>query len=177
MKSALIAAWKNGLQQSKKTTNIYGIMKKTLIALIMLAMAGCQTSDEEIRADIAGKAQQDLNFSGLNYTVKNGVVDFYGKCPSDKALAKIQQTIKNIHVIKAANYRVMIAPVPLDEVTPLKLQVDSILGGYPLVDAAIDSTGAVLKGEVKAAGRTKLIEALRKLPLKSIKDSLSVEAR
>jgi len=177
MKSALIAGWKNGLHQLKKITNIYGIMKRTLIALIMLAMAGCQTSDEEIRADIASKAQQDLNFSGLSYTVKNGVVDFYGNCPSVKALAKIQQTIKNIHVIKEANYRVGIAPVTLDDVTPLKLQVDSILGGYPLVSAKLDSTGAVLKGEVKAAAKPMLFSALRKLPLKSIRDSLKVEMK
>ena len=147
-------------------------MKKILIALIMLAMAGCQTSDEEIRADIAGKAQQDLNFTGLNYTVKNGIVDFYGNCPSDKALEKIKQTIKNIHVIKGVEYHVNITPVTLDTLTPVKLQVDSVLGGYPLVNAQIDPEGATLKGEVKAAGRTKLIKALRKLPLKSIKDSL-----
>lgn len=177
MKSARIAASKNGLQQLKKTINSYVIMKKTLIALIMLAMAGCQTSDEEIRADIAGKAQQDLNFSGLKYTVKNGIVDFYGKCPSDKALAKIQQTIKNIHVIKAVDYHVNITPVRLDALTPIKLQVDSVLGGYPLVNAQVDSAGAILKGEVKAAGRRKLIKALRKIPLKSIKDSLTVETK
>jgi hypothetical protein len=150
-------------------------MKTIVIALILMVLAGCQTSDEEIRADIAGKAQQDLNFAGVKYTVKNGIVDFYGMCPSDKALKKIQQTIKNIHVIKGTNYRVSIAPVTLDDVTPLKLQVDSILGGYPLVDAKVDSSGAVLRGEVKAAGRTKLIKALRKLPLKSIRDSLTVE--
>src|SRR4051812_37893966 len=94
-----------------KPPNIYSSMKKTLIALVLLALAGCQTSDEEIRADIAGKAQQDLNFTGLHYTVKNGIVDFYGRCPSDKAFAKIRQTIKNIHVIKAVHYRVSVAPV------------------------------------------------------------------
>lgn len=152
-------------------------MKNILIALIMLAMAGCQTSDEEIRADIAGKAQQDLNFSGLKYTVENGFVDFYGHCPSDNALKKIEQTIKNIHVIKAVRYNVGIAPLVLDTLTPIKLQVDSVLGGYPLVNAQVDSAGAVLKGEVKAAGRSKLIKSLRKLPLKSIKDSLTIETK
>jgi hypothetical protein len=152
-------------------------MKKTLIALVLLALAGCQTSDEEIRADIAGKAQQDLNFSGLIYTVKNGIVNFYGRCPSDKALKKIQQTIKNIHVIKAVRYQVGIAPVVLDTMTPVKLQIDSVLGGYPLVNARVDSGGATLKGQVKAPARTKLIKALRQIHLKAIKDSLSVETK
>lgn len=152
-------------------------MKKTLIALLLLALAGCQTSDKEIRADIAGKAQQDLNFTGLHYTVKNGIVDFYGSCPSDKALKKIQQTIKNIHVIKATRYRVTIGPTVLDTLTPVKLQVDSVLGGYPMVNAQVDSTGATLRGQIEAPGRTTLIKALRKIHLKSIKDSMSLETK
>jgi len=152
-------------------------MKRNLIVLILLVLAGCQTSDEEIRADIAGKAQQDLNFSALKYTVKNGVVNFYGNCPSDKAFEKIRQTIKNIHVIKSVQYHVGIAPVVLNPLTPVKLQVDSVLGGYPLVNAQIDSMGATLKGEVKPAARATLIKALRKLPLKSIKDSLIAETK
>lgn len=147
-------------------------MRKILIALTMILLAGCQTSDEEIRADIAGKAQEDLNFAGLKYTVKNGVVDFYGRCPSERVLEKIKWTVKNIHVIKAANYKVEVAPVIMDALTPVRLQVDSVLGGYPLVVATVDSTGAVLRGELKAEKRTGLIQALRKLPLKSIKDSL-----
>jgi hypothetical protein len=152
-------------------------MKRNLIVLILLALAGCQTSDEEIKADIAGKAQQDLNFIGLSYTVKNGVVDFYGYCPSVKAFEKIQQTITNIHVIKSVQYHVGIAPVLLNSLTTIKLQVDSVLGGYPLVNAYIDSTGATLKGEVKLAAKSTLIKALRKLPLKSIKDSLIIETK
>ena len=47
-------------------------MKKTIIAVMLTALFGCKASDEEIRADIAGKAQADLNFAGLNYTVQNG---------------------------------------------------------------------------------------------------------
>src|SRR4051812_13480533 len=101
------------------------LMKKITIAFIALVLAGCQTSDQEIRADIAGKAQQDLNFAGLQYTVANGVVNFTGSCPSTQAFAKIRQTVKNIHVIKAVNYNVHISPVIIDSITRVKLQTDS----------------------------------------------------
>src|SRR3954466_5058236 len=108
-------------------------MKKILIALVVLALAGCQASDEEIRADIAAKAEQDLNFSGLDYTVRAGVVDFRGRVPSEKAFAKIRQTISNIHVIKAVHYNVSIVPVVLDTLMLIKLQADSLLAKYPEV--------------------------------------------
>jgi hypothetical protein len=149
-------------------------MKKILIALVALALAGCQTSDQEIRADIAVKAEQDLNFSGLNYTVRAGVVHFIGRCPSDKAFAKIQQTIANIHVIKAVHYNISIAPVVLDTLTPVKLQADSLLAQYPQVIGRVSSAGVTLKGDVTATEKAKLLQAFRRPHMGMITDSLSV---
>jgi hypothetical protein len=149
-------------------------MKKTLIALIALALMGCQTSDEEIHADIAGKVQQDLNFSGLNYTVQAGVVDFRGRCPSEKAFTKIRQTISNIHVIKAVNYHVLITPVVLDTLTLVKLQADSLLAQYPRVTADVYPTGLTLKGEVTAQEKAKLLKAFRLPHVSAVKDSMNV---
>lgn len=148
-------------------------MKQILIALTLLAFTGCTTSDKEIKADIAGKAQQDMNFSGLSYTVKNGIVNFTGRCPSEKAFSKIKQTVKNIHVIKGVNYRVSIAPVLLDTLTPVKLQVDSVLGSYPQVTAMVTPIYVTLKGSITATAKTKLIKSLNTLHLNSIKDSLT----
>ena len=149
-------------------------MKNVLIALLLLALAGCQTPDREIRADIASKAQEDLNFSGLSYTVKAGVVEFNGRCPSDKALAKIKQKISNIHVIKAVHYHVKIGQVVLDTLTPVRLQTDSLLAQYPQTVALVDTAGMVIKGPVTAQQRTQLISALHKQYNGKIVDSLTV---
>jgi hypothetical protein len=149
-------------------------MKKTLIALTVLALAGCQASDQEIRTDIAGQAQQDLNFSGLEYTVRAGVVNFRGRCPSERAFTLIKQTIANIHVIKAVHYEVTIAPVLLDTLTVIKLQADSLLAKYPLVTAKINPRSVTLKGDVTASERVKLLEAFRRPHIGALTDSLSV---
>jgi osmotically-inducible protein OsmY len=150
-------------------------MKKITIAVLLLALAGCQTSDQEIRADIAGKAQQDLDFAGLQYTVANGVVNFIGRCSSAKSFAKVQQTIENIHVIKAVHYKVLIAPVTLDTLTQVKLQTDSILAQYPQVSARVDTNIITLKGPVNSAQQKKLIQEVQKRNHGRVIDSLTIQ--
>jgi hypothetical protein len=149
-------------------------VKNITLSFLFLILIGCKTSDKEIRADIAGKAQQDLNFAGLQYTVQNGIVDFTGNCPSEKALTRIRQTMDNIHVIKTVRYHVSIAPVVLDTLTPLKLQVDSLLAPYPRVIAKVGPDGATLKGEITAVEKTKLMESFQLPGIKAVIDSLSV---
>jgi osmotically-inducible protein OsmY len=137
-------------------------MKKIIVALITaVALAGCHTSDEEIRADIATKARKDLSFAGLYYTVQNGKVSFKGSCPSQKAFNQVKQAIRNIHVIKSVNYKVRIAPVTLDSLTQIKLQVDSLLAKYPRVVAEVKPNEVTLKGSVAASKRPKLISDIR----------------
>jgi hypothetical protein len=149
-------------------------MKRIAIGIIFLVLAGCQTSDKEIRADIAGKAQQDLNFSGLRYTVTNGIVNFTGRCPSKSAFTKIKQTIENIHVIKAVHYNVRIAPVMLDTLTLVKLQADSILAKYSQVSALINTNGIILKGPISSNQQKQLINELKKCRHSKIIDSLTI---
>jgi osmotically-inducible protein OsmY len=150
-------------------------MKKIIVALITaVALAGCQTTDEEIRADIASKARKDLNFAGLSYTVQNGKVSFKGSCPSQKAYNQVKQAVRNIHVIKAVIYDVHIAPVTLDILTQVKMQVDSLLAKYPQVVAEVRPAGITLRGTVTAAQRSGLIsDSRRKLP-GNVRDSVFV---
>lgn len=140
-----------------------------------MAIAGCQTSDQEIRADIAGKAQQDLNLAGLEYTVANGTVNFTGRCPSSQAFAKVKQTIENIHVIKAVHYNVHIGPLTLDSLTRVKLQADSVLAKYPKVVATVNTSGINLRGPVTATERDKLVHELQMYRHGRIIDSLTID--
>jgi hypothetical protein len=149
------------------------IMKKALIAIIAVALAGCQASDEEIRADIATKARKDLSFAGLYYIVQNGKVNFKGNCPSQKAFNQVRQAVRNIHVIKSVNYDVRIAPVTLDSLTPVKMLADSLLARYPQVVAEVDQWGVTLRGSVAAAKRPKLISDIRLQIPGNVKDSVT----
>lgn len=150
-------------------------MKKMTIGLILMILAGCRTSDEEIRADIASKAQKDLNFAGLQYTVDHGQVAFTGICPSENALEKVKQAIDNIHVTKGVTYQVTIAPVVLNALTPFKLETDSLLAEYPQVVARVDSAELVLKGSIISGAKNRLFKDLRSKYYGTITDSLSVE--
>jgi osmotically-inducible protein OsmY len=149
------------------------VMKKIIIAIIAAALAGCLATDEEIRADIATKARKDLSFAGLDYTVQNGKVSFKGSCPSQKAFNQVKQAVRNIHVIKAVNYHVNIAPVTLDSLTQVKMQVDSLLAKYPQVVAEITRNEVTLKGSVAASKRPKLISEIRLQIPGNVKDSVT----
>jgi hypothetical protein len=149
-------------------------MKNILAILTLLVLAGCQASDHEIYADIAGKAQQDLNFAGLCYTVNHGNISFTGRCPSEKGLAEVKQKVKSIKVINVAYYHVVIAPVTLDTLTPLKLMADSILAQYPQVMAAIGPTGIILKGSIDMKEKSKLMNTLAISRIEPVKDSLTI---
>jgi hypothetical protein len=150
-------------------------MKLISYALIFtVALSSCQTPDKDIRADIAGKAKEDLNFAGLQYTVHNGLVNISGRCPSAHALAKVKQTISNIHVIKEVNYNVTIEPVILDESIPIKNKVDSILADYPKVVAEVSYSYITLKGVSTAQEKGKLIKALRFNHFAFLKDSIDL---
>ncbi|WP_457127395.1 BON domain-containing protein [Mucilaginibacter sp. HD30] len=149
-------------------------MKKIIIGVIAVVLAGCRPSDEEVRADIASKARKDLSFAGLDYTVQNGVVNFTGRCPSQKAFNQVKQAIRNVHIIKSVSYDVKIAPVTLDSLTQVKLQVDSILARYPQVVSEVEQGGVTLRGYVTAAKRASLISDARLQIPGNVKDSVVV---
>jgi hypothetical protein len=146
-------------------------MRKIALTLVLAALAGCNTSDEEIRADIASKARQNLEFAGLQYTVKNATANFTGSCPSKTAFEKIKKTIKNIHVIKAAIYNIKLKPVTIDELMPLKQTTDSILAQYPQVIADVRKDSVTLKGSISAKAKLKLLQTLTQQNLGFVIDS------
>lgn len=149
-------------------------MKKITVGLLLLILSGCQASDQEIKADIASKAQQDLNFAGLDYTVNNGAVNFSGRCPSQKAFDDVRQAVKNIHIIKSVNYKVVIAPVVLDTLTPVKLQADSLIAQYPKIKAQVSVEGIVLKGTASVNEKLSLFKSFMKMHLGPLKDSVNL---
>jgi hypothetical protein len=148
-------------------------MKKLIISAMIFAAVGCKVPDEEIRADIAGKARDNMNFAGLSYIVRNGVIDVSGSCPSKKAYDNVHNLLKTINVARALRFNVNIAPVVLDTLTPTKLKVDSVLSAYPRVVAFVSPNGILLSGDVKDTDqRQKLLTELNKQVSLPVSDSL-----
>lgn len=147
----------------KKRTNNSRKLICFLSVAICICVAACTDNDKEIRQDIAGTAQTNLNFTGLSYSVANGVVTIWGKCPSMYALSDVNHVLDNIHIIKAIHSNITIAPVTLDENSRLRQRVDSVLSTYPQVTASLDSSGLRLIGKAEKQNKLKLLPELHKV--------------
>jgi osmotically-inducible protein OsmY len=153
---------------------LFGTKKNDVLSgLLSIAMliGGC-TNDKDIKAQITGLAKNDVNFAGVEYTVDGKVVTLMGNCPSPKAKAAVESTLKSIKVLKGINNQIQISPVTLDTGFAVKLAVDSVLAAYPTVSAAVTNSNVTLKGKVKKAELVPLLTGIKKLNLPNVNNQL-----
>jgi len=143
--------------QHKRTRNL-----NILLLCVTAFIAGC-TSDKDIKADIAQKAKNDVNFAGVSYSVENKVVTLSGKCPSIKAKQKVQQAVKDINVINGIVDSIQISPVLLDNDFALQQAADSVLAVYPQVQANVKNDSILLSGKATKKDMGSLIAAIKRL--------------
>jgi osmotically-inducible protein OsmY len=141
------------------------------LAVATALISGC-TTDNEIKADIAAKAKNDLNFAAVGYTVDNRIITLTGNCPSLKSRQQVLQTVKGINVAKSVVNRIQIAPVILDQELSIKQAADSILAAYPGVTASVKEGQLVLSGKASTQENAKLTEAMSRLPGLSVDNRL-----
>jgi len=67
--------------------------------LTLLGVYGSQTSQQELRRNIARKNLQPFSSGVPKLIIQNNLVDLTGRCPSVKARSKIKTTIVGIGVI------------------------------------------------------------------------------
>ena len=56
-----------------------------LFVATLLVSCSREKMDKDVKADITTKAEKEISFAGVNYTVLNGQVNLTGVCPSQKA--------------------------------------------------------------------------------------------
>ena len=141
------------------------LYRSGIIAALLISVAGCgqKEKDKDIKADITTKAQSEIAFAGVHYTVNKGVVDLWGTCPSEKEKHKVETTVGKIAGVKKIINQVVLGPVVLDENFSLKQSVDSALKNYSLVSAQVSNGIVTLTGEAKADEVQKIQESLQKL--------------
>jgi hypothetical protein len=142
--------------------------------LLMIIAVGCTTSDSEIKGDVATKAQTDINFAGVKYTVQNSIVLLTGNCPSVESRDAVVKKVKNIKVIKGLINQITIGPVILNYNPVLKQSVDSVLKTYPTVQADVTQTDVVLKGTAKKGDIGKLMPVISKLDPGRVQNKIKV---
>ncbi|MVN92801.1 BON domain-containing protein [Mucilaginibacter aquatilis] len=144
-----------------------------IMAAVALSLTAC-TTDSNIKADIAVKAQTEVAFMGVNYAVKDKVVTLTGVCPSYKSKQIVLQTVKSIHVIKGVNESIAIGPVTLTNDLPMKQSVDSVLSRYPQVWASVINGKVSLKGAATKEDLNKLLPALAMLKPAGLENAVVV---
>ena len=143
------------------------------VTLLLLSACSQQSRDREIKADITSKAKEDVNFAGAYFTVQDGNVSLWGKCPTEKSRDLLIQKLKTIHVIKVIDNRLTIGPVSIGSDFSLKQQVDSVLAKYPGITAALSGNGIQLLGSAKSTELQKILESLRGVSSEPV-DTISV---
>ena len=147
---------------------IKGSKSYFVLFIVFLLTAACtqQSLDAELKADITGKAKEDINFAGVMFTVDNRKVTLRGNCPTRKSREKVLQLLGTIHMLKGIEDHLTIAPVTLSSSFSLRQQVDSLLSKYPAVTAAVSDTLVILEGKIKSKDLEQLLPMVVKLQTK-----------
>ncbi len=160
------------------TSKLISRLNKILLSLFFVGtISSCsqQELDKEIKADLAAKAKNELNFAAVDYTIEDGVVTLTGKCPSEKSKGEAEQTVKGINLVKGIVNHIEVAPVVLNADLPLKQAVDSVLKDYPEVQANVKGGTVVLEGKAKTKDAGKILAGLNPLHPQKIENQLKAD--
>lgn len=144
---------------------MFRIKKRFPLILILLAAGSCSQEkiDTETKQDLTAKAESDPYFTGVRFSVHNGVVILSGACPTEKAKLEIMEKTRKIAGVKKVEDQLMIAPVTIGLDDDLKKSVDSVLKNYPRVTAAVQDSTVTLSGIASFRRTEELLTAIREL--------------
>lgn len=133
-----------------------------------LLFVSCKPKDADIKANVEKALAADPMMTGTTVDVKDGVVTISGECKDDACRTHCEEVAKGVKGVKSVvnNCTVAAPPAPppaslttvLDEATQQKVK-DGIKD-IPGVTVEFVGDKAVLKGEVTAANRMKIMQML-----------------
>jgi len=138
---------------------LHSTLRFVICALSIISCNGYER-DRQIKADLTMKAKEDVNFAGVNFTVRNRNVKIWGYCPTYKSRTAIIQKLGTIHVIKNIDNQLVIRPLTIGQDFDLKQLADSLLATHPESWAVITDQNIILKGNIKEKRLPKLLQAI-----------------
>ncbi len=155
-------------------------LTKLLMAVIFaatLAIAGCKTSDADIKTKIEKTIAADGMMTGTTVEVKDGVATISGECKDDACKVHCETTIAAIKDVKSVvNNCTVPAPVVVEAPPASLTTVLDAATQQKVKDGLKDINGvtvefsedkAVLSGEVTKANRMKIMQMLASAKVKS----------
>lgn len=137
-------------------------------SLLLLCSCSQECKDREIKADLTVKAKGIIDYAGVRFTVKDGIISLTGECPSANAKNTVESKAKSLYAVKGIISHITIAPVVIGTDHQLKQGVDSILGKYPGVQAVVKDSVVQLLGQAHIEDQQKLLSAIEKLQPKQL---------
>ncbi|MBE7170593.1 MAG: BON domain-containing protein [Williamsia sp.] len=155
--------------------NVQSTIRAACFCLLLAGMTGCDASgkDQSVKADLATKAEAEKDFTGVRFTVENGIVNLSGQCATEKARAAVETKARNLYGVKAVVNNITIAPVIIGTDQLLKQGIDSILKQYAAVEAITKDSLVLLKGKIEKDRTKELLAAVKQLQPKGIESDLS----
>lgn len=153
------------------------MMKSVFIwrGLLFLCL-GCSQSakDKDLRELITNQIKEEVAIDGVSVSVSNSVVTLGGTCPSDPERRKAESIARRTAGVKEVVNQIVVAPDASRSDRLLKQAVDSILGKYPTVQAAVRDSVIFLQGTIGSKKAQKLFNALQRLNARGLVNELVI---
>ena len=156
----------------------HSIVVTVTLALLASTMSGCGSKsgkDRSVKADLLTKAESEKDFTGVRFTVENGIVQLSGQCTTEKARALVEKKVKDLYGVKAVVNNITIGPVVIGTDQLLKQGVDSILKQYAGVEAITKDSMVLLKGKIERNKLGNLLDAVNQLQPRKVENGLLVK--
>lgn len=147
--------------------------KITIAAALMVAVAftSCKPKDSEIKANVETALKTDMKMANTMVAVNEGVVTLSGECTDAECKAKCESTAAGVKGVKPPVVNnltvaapVVVEPAPASTTTVLddatKQAVTDGMKDIKGVTVSFTADKAVIKGEVTAANRMKIMQIL-----------------
>lgn len=155
--------------------HFYSVNKSYFLAgiFIWVMATGCgRHDDEEIKEDITEQLKENAAYSGVNATVKDGVVTLAGSCDGDDCATQLENKIKEVEGVKSIQNNLQ-----NNNATDLTLRssVQSIISKYQGVQADVAGGMVVLRGTINRDQVQPLMNELENLQPKKIDNQLAIQ--
>lgn len=147
--------------------------KMTIAAALMIAVAftSCKPKDSEIKTNVETALKADMKMANTVVDVKDGIVTLSGECTDAECKAKCESTAAGVKGVKppVVNNLLVAAPVVVEPAPASTTTVLDDATKQAVTDGMKDIKGvtveftadkAVIKGEVTAANRMKIMQIL-----------------
>ncbi len=150
-------------------------LKLVLAALPMVLLSvACNNKpdDAEIQKNVTEHLQQNIEYSGINASVSEGIVTLDGNCEGENCGEKIAANVKDMDGVDSVTNNIKSF---IETDLTLRTTVQSIISKYPGVEADVAMGQIVLRGSISRDQVQLLMNELKVLDAKQIDNQLAIQ--